>query len=378
VSTPIVQTDALSGTLAVALRGAQGALERDFARLVAHTGRAQVARVARGHDVAAAVQASRAERVILYLPLSTLVDALAGLLASARVLPELVAVVPVARRSLRRLPPSMALLDWCLAPTRFGVRALQAAWPEPLEGEGQGATTTRFTVVSPGVDLLTYGPLSDPHDPHALGLRRARARRALLPRLRGSALGLWVLHASPADPGARLGVALKGFARFAQRAPASTRFVLNAPRAELHAHGPMLDALAPHLVFTLPDDPGAPLSDASLDLLYNACEVGVSTSGPCAWSQRVADHAATGAVQVLPDHTCFAEAWTGAARLLHVEAGRQVDPGAVADALGALIMDPAARQRSALACLAAARAMGAGFSEWDRLLGARFTPPSAP
>ena len=126
---PRAHPDALTGTLAVGLVGGRGPLDRDFDRLVARLGRVGVARVADSQAAARIVGGSRSARVVLYLPLSVLVETLSAVLDSPHVLPELIAVVPVARRSLRRLPPAMGLLDWCAAPTRFGTRALRAAWP---------------------------------------------------------------------------------------------------------------------------------------------------------------------------------------------------------------------------------------------------------
>jgi hypothetical protein len=60
---------------------------------------------------------------------------------------------------------------------------------------------------------------------------------------------------------------------------------------------------------------GSPLPDETVRLLYNACELGVSTSMGEGWGLGTFEHAATGAAQIAPDHTTFSENWHGAAAL---------------------------------------------------------------
>jgi glycosyltransferase involved in cell wall biosynthesis len=60
------------------------------------------------------------------------------------------------------------------------------------------------------------------------------------------------------------------------------------------------------------------LSEQQLNLLYNACDVGISTSTGEGWGLISFEHAATGAAQIVPAHTSFIENWAGAADLLRV------------------------------------------------------------
>ncbi len=59
-----------------------------------------------------------------------------------------------------------------------------------------------------------------------------------------------------------------------------------------------------------------PLSDADLNLVYNACDVGLNTALGEGWGLVSFEHAATGASQIVSDNSACAELWPGAADLL--------------------------------------------------------------
>jgi glycosyltransferase involved in cell wall biosynthesis len=60
-------------------------------------------------------------------------------------------------------------------------------------------------------------------------------------------------------------------------------------------------------------------------LLYNACDVGVNTAMGEGWGLVSFEHAATGAAQIVPNHTSFIENWTGSAELLDVIGQRYIN-----------------------------------------------------
>ena len=62
------------------------------------------------------------------------------------------------------------------------------------------------------------------------------------------------------------------------------------------------------------DHPNLPTS--KLNLIYNACDVGVNTSTGEGWGLISFEHAATGAPQIVPRHSACAEIWDGAAEFL--------------------------------------------------------------
>ena len=88
------------------------------------------------------------------------------------------------------------------------------------------------------------------------------------------------------------------------------------------------------------------VGDDELNLLYNACDVGINTAMGEGWGLVSFEHGAAGAAQIVPDHTACAELWRGRAELIPparsyipefspLEMG-EVSPQGVARALEAL------------------------------------------
>jgi glycosyltransferase involved in cell wall biosynthesis len=193
---------------------------------------------------------------------------------------------------------------------------------------------------------------------------RAHARERLFsyrPELRDAFV---VLNANHANRRKRVDLTVAGF-----EAMARTR-----PRAFLHLHRAGAA------------DAGARLDDERLNLLYNACDVGVNTSAAEGFGLVSFEHAAAGAAQVVPDHGAPAELWAGRALLVPTEpagdGGALVSAEGVAAALAALHDDPALLERTASACCAYARSEPLGWpavaARWRELLGGVVAAPRAP
>jgi glycosyltransferase involved in cell wall biosynthesis len=110
---------------------------------------------------------------------------------------------------------------------------------------------------------------------------------------------------------------------------------------------------------------GEIVGDDELNLLYNACDVGINTAMGEGWGLVSFEHGAAGAAQIVPDHTACAELWRGHAELIPparsyvpefspLEMG-EVTPEDVAQALEALYRDPARRQELARAAVSVAQ-----------------------
>jgi len=107
------------------------------------------------------------------------------------------------------------------------------------------------------------------------------------------------------------------------------------------------------------------VGDDALNLLYNACDVGINTAMGEGWGLVSLEHGAAGAAQIVPDHTACAELWRGRAELIPaarsyipefspLEMG-EVSAEGVAQALEALYRDPARRQELARAAVSVAQ-----------------------
>ncbi|MFO1285337.1 MAG: glycosyltransferase [Rubrivivax sp.] len=119
----------------------------------------------------------------------------------------------------------------------------------------------------------------------------------------------------PIDPSRkRLDTTLRLFARFAGGKPPSVRLLLKAagPASRPADLGDQVQALdlAERVHWTDALGLPHPMPDAALNLLYNACEVGLNTSQGEGWGLIAYEHAAAGAAQIVPHHAS-AGAWRG-------------------------------------------------------------------
>ncbi|HVF98466.1 MAG TPA: glycosyltransferase, partial [Chloroflexia bacterium] len=160
-----------------------------------------------------------------------------------------------------------------------------------------------------------------------------------------------------AQPRKRIDLTLQGFALFAKDKPAHVRLVLHhavtfgEERADVARQA---DALGIAGRVTVGPVEGSGTSDEDLNLLYNACDVGLNTSMGEGWGLVSFEHAATGAAQIVPRHSACAELWDGAAEVVEPVAAyvpdfgmlemQEVAPEGVAAALERLYADRAYRR----------------------------------
>jgi glycosyltransferase involved in cell wall biosynthesis len=163
-----------------------------------------------------------------------------------------------------------------------------------------------------------------------------------------------VLNPSRPASRKRIDLTLEAFAEFARDKPADVMLCLHqAIRGEPEAaqRDRRIDELGiGHRVLLDPVGPGV-ASDQRLNTLYNACDVGLTTTMGEGWGLVAFEHAAAGGAQVMPRHSACGELWQGAALL--VEPARfyvptfsplrmgEVSPVSVAQALDDLYRDRA-------------------------------------
>lgn len=226
--------------------------------------------------------------------------------------------------------------------TRLGVA--EAEWPALL-------------AIPHGLDRGAFHPLPEP---------KAELRRRIFPELAAPERAFVVLNASRPARRKRLDLTLDGFARFARETAGETLLCLHwavftpVEEAAVRAQAAELGISGRLVLNPLGAGPG-PLSDERLNLLYNACDVGLNTSMGEGWGLVCFEHAATGAAQVVPRHSACAGLWEGAAELVEPvrryvpEFSRlelaEVDADGVAAALRRLCDDAGHRSRLAAAGL---------------------------
>ncbi len=273
---------------------------------------------------------------------------------------------------------AFAGVDRLVVYTEFARRQVEQA---ARSGQRRPAVSLpQIEVIPHGVDTATFRPLDQD--------RRDIKRRILAeePAEPSGESSFVVLNANRPRERKRMDLTVEGFARFAAGKPAGVKLYLHHARTEPEERKEILSLADQHgildrlLMNPVGEEP-AHASDAELNQLYNACDVGLNTSMGEGWGLVSFEHAATGAAQVVPRHSACEELWTGAAELVEpvedVEIHglpmgmRAVSAQGVADALSRLYHDPGHRRHLAEAGYLRATRPDFQWTEiarlWDRL-----------
>jgi D-inositol-3-phosphate glycosyltransferase len=273
--------------------------------------------------------------------------------------------------------PALRKLDKIVVYNRFGLSQLRRIEQMFAEAEEPGFCFGDIAVIPHGVDTETFRPLH--------GGDRRRARSELFGPGRGMDDAFIVFNGNKHQPRKRLDITLQGFAAFAANKPESVKLYLHT---KVDLQGPDVQQMAKtlgishRLLLSEGSEARVPaVDDARLNLLYNACDVGVNTSSGEGWGLISFEHAATSAPQIVPRHSAPAELWEGAARLLEPVKSVEhtlgmlryyVDPAEVAAGLERLYADRT--YYAAMASAARERALSPAYrwksigEAWDHLL----------
>jgi glycosyltransferase involved in cell wall biosynthesis len=205
-------------------------------------------------------------------------------------------------------------------------------------------------VIPHGVDTERFYPLGD--DEGDIPTRRLEARRAMKFDDAEHLNAFIVLNANRNMPRKRIDLTMQGFAEFAQDKPANVKLYLHMATEDTGWNVAILAkryGIFDRLMMTRADNVRPQFSDQQLNLLYNACDVGITTTTGEGWGMVSFEHAATRAAQIIPRHTSLAQLWDGAAEFIepafkltypgNLTDGHLVTPGAVAAALERVYRD---------------------------------------
>lgn len=175
-------------------------------------------------------------------------------------------------------------------------------------------------VIPHGVDRKRFFPLAGRFAANQGPAARRQAKQAAFPHRPDLHDGFLVLNPNLPYERKRIDLTIRGFARFARNKPAHVRLCLHHSRPDAEARRQLeqivaAENIAERVIFS-PLAADGPLSLEQLNVLYNACEVGINTAMGEGWGLTSFEHAATGAAQIVPGHTTFLENWSGAAELL--------------------------------------------------------------
>ncbi|WNG33689.1 glycosyltransferase family 4 protein [Archangium violaceum] len=202
-------------------------------------------------------------------------------------------------------------LDQLVAYTGFGHRVLEEAFDRLELEAGAPRSRPRLHQLPHGVDTTRFQPLGGDVSPEGLRAGRVLARRALFPGRPELEHAFLVLNANRNCPRKRVDLTLRAFADFARDKPDVWLYLHMGLRdvgvdilARAHELGIAHRLLLTPHTGSRPDSP-----DAQLNLVYNACDVGLNTATAEGWGLVAFEHAATGAAQVVPAHSACRELW---------------------------------------------------------------------
>jgi D-inositol-3-phosphate glycosyltransferase len=201
-------------------------------------------------------------------------------------------------------------------------------------------------VIPHGVDCDRFFPLDYNPDDASTPTRRRTARHALGMVDAGLLDAFIVLNANRNMPRKRIDVTMQGFALFARDKPPSVKLYLHMATEDSGWNVLILAkryGIYDRLIMTQADNSRPTFSDERMNLLYNACDVGLTTTTGEGWGMVSFEHAATRTAQIVPRHTSLAELWAGAAEFVeptttltypgNLTVGHIVSPEGVAAAL---------------------------------------------
>jgi glycosyltransferase involved in cell wall biosynthesis len=250
--------------------------------------------------------------------------------------------------------------------TRFAQKEFQDAFDRLRKK--QGGEFPPVDVLPHGIDVTHFYPLPELVVAGFASSGRAEAKEKVFDDFEGREDSFIVLNASRPDRRKRVDLTIKGFALFAADKPKNVKLCL---------HHAIMDQPSEKQVTSLVEELGIvdrvylnPLcggivDDARLNLLYNACDVGINTSMGEGWGLVCFEHGGTGAAQIVPAHSACADLWHGRAEFMEpvrryipdftvLEMG-EVSPEGVAAAMNNLYYDPDRRVKLAQAAVETAQ-----------------------
>ncbi|MEK6281968.1 MAG: glycosyltransferase family 4 protein [Acidobacteriota bacterium] len=177
-------------------------------------------------------------------------------------------------------------------------------------------------VIPHGVERNRFFPFPELVAASFSNAGRAKSKREVFGDFPGLEHSFIVLNACRPDKRKRVDLTIEGFAKFASDKPANVRLCLHHAimgETEREQTSALISALKiENRVFFNPFGDRA-VNDDALNLLYNACDVGINTSMGEGWGLVSFEHGATGAAQIVPDHSACRELWGESGELIPIE-----------------------------------------------------------
>lgn len=137
-----------------------------------------------------------------------------------------------------------------------------------------------------------------------------------------------VLNASRNQPRKRLDLTMQAFSLFAKDKPETVKLYMHCGITDAHVHITKLASrynIDRRLLITNYGTGVQTVPDKSLNLIYNATDVGLNTSIGEGWCLPCIEHAVTGAPQVVPGHSALLELYSDCGQIVPVSSLHVID-----------------------------------------------------
>jgi glycosyltransferase involved in cell wall biosynthesis len=245
--------------------------------------------------------------------------------------------------------------------TEYGRREIEEAL-KSVRAQDPAFQFPDLDVIPHGVDCDRFFPLAGETEGAPIPSRRLEARRKINLDDAEHLEAFIVLNANRNMPRKRIDLTMQGFAAFAKDKPANVKLYLHMATEDTGWNVLILAkryGIFDRLIMTQADNSRPTFSDEQLNFLYNACDVGITTTAGEGWGMPSFEHAATRAAQIVPRHTSLADLWKDAAEFIdpamtltwpgNLTHGHIVTPEGVAAALQRLYEDRPRREALAAA-----------------------------
>ena len=198
--------------------------------------------------------------------------------------------------------------------THFAHQEVQKAFASIRKSE-HPIQEPSISILPHGIEKNVFFPLTPLVHPNALQENRRKARALLFPNQPQLQDAFIILNANQNTMRKQINLSVEAFAMFAHDKPKNVKLFILHPSSEMSNYLQVAEkyGIADRIMGVESLGSSAPISDETLNLLYNACEIDLNTAIGEGWGLIHFEHAATGGAQIVPDNSIFPELWQDAA-----------------------------------------------------------------
>lgn len=196
---------------------------------------------------------------------------------------------------------NMDMVTYINVYTEFGKREVLKCSP-----------TLKVNVIPHGVDTEKF---------YKIDLPKREVKKQVFPDREDFLDSFIVLNANRNQPRKRADLTLQGFSLFAENKPENVKLYMHCGIKDVGYDIIRLSyryKIDTRLIITSTTQGVQRIPETKLNLIYNATDVGLNTSVGEGWGLVSHEHAATGAVQIVPDHSACRELFEGTGLLIPV------------------------------------------------------------